>query len=122
MKKVLLVDDTEFYLKSYKMRLGAQGYVVTTASNGLEAIKALATDKPDVVILDLMMPMMDGFKVLQTIRADANLSQIPVVVLSARGNKEEIDKALAAGATDFLVKATITPDKVLEKIKQVTTQ
>ena len=117
--KVLLVDDTEFYLKAYKMKLVADGYEVGTAANGVEAIKAVATDRPDIILLDLMMPVMDGFKVLQVIKDDPNLNQIPVVVFSAKGNTDEVVKAMSAGATDFLVKATTTPNKVVEKIHQI---
>lgn len=117
--KILLVDDTEFYLKAYKTKLLAEGYLVVTAMNGVEAIKAVAAEKPDLILLDLMMPVMDGFKVLQTVKMDANLKHIPVVVFSAKGNTEEIGKAIGAGAADFLVKATTTPNKVVEKIKQI---
>ena len=88
--KILLVDDTEFYQKAYTTKLLAEGYLVTTANNGVEAIKAIMANKPDMVLLDLMMPVMDGFKVLQTMKMDANLKDIPVVVFSAKGNSDEI--------------------------------
>ena len=117
--RILLVDDTEFYRKAYTTKLTTEGYLVTVASNGIEAIKALTTEKPDLVLLDLVMPVMDGFKVLQTIKADPNLQSIPVVVFSAKGATEEISKSISAGATDFLVKATTTPNKVVEKIKGI---
>ncbi len=117
--KILLVDDTEFYQKMYKSKLLTEGYLVTTANNGIEAIKAIATDRPDMILLDLMMPVMDGFKVLQTIKADPNLKEIPVVVFSAKGNTDEIGKAIEAGASDFLVKAISTPNKVVDKIKEI---
>jgi adenylate cyclase len=117
--KILLVDDTELYQKMYKSKLLTHGYLVTTANNGVEALKAISTDKPDMILLDLMMPIMDGFKVLQTIKADPNLKEIPVVVFSAKGNPDEISKAITAGATDFLVKATSSPNKVVEKINQI---
>jgi CheY-like chemotaxis protein len=117
--KILLVDDTDFYLKAYKSKLMGEGFVVTTANNGVEAIKSIATERPDMILLDLMMPVMDGFKVLQTIKADPNLIEIPVVVFSAKGNMDEVEKAIAGGATDFLIKATSTPNKVVEKIKEI---
>lgn len=117
--QILLVDDTEFYLKAYKSKLTAEGYHVTTANNGVEAIKSIATERPDLILLDLMMPVMDGFKVLQSIKADPNLKEIPVVVFSAKGNTDEVEKAISGGATDFLVKATSTPNKVVEKIKEI---
>lgn len=119
MEKVLIVDDTEFYQKAYQNKLLSVGYITSVANNGVEALKALTTDKPDLILLDLMMPIMDGFKVLQTVKANPNLQNIPVIVFSAKGASEEISKALQAGASDFLVKATTTPNKVVEKIKAV---
>lgn len=119
MEKVLIVDDTEFYQKAYQNKLLSAGYIASVANNGVEALKALTTDKPDLILLDLMMPIMDGFKVLQTVKANPNLQNIPVIVFSAKGASEEISKALQAGASDFLVKATTTPNKVVEKIKAV---
>lgn len=118
-EKVLIVDDTEFYQKAYKNKLLSAGYITSVANNGVEALKALTTDKPDLILLDLMMPIMDGFKVLQTVKANPNLQNIPVIVFSAKGASEEISKALQAGASDFLVKATTTPNRVVEKIKEV---
>lgn len=118
-EKVLIVDDTEFYQKAYQNKLLSAGYITSVANNGVEALKALTTDKPDLILLDLMMPIMDGFKVLQTVKANPNLQNIPVIVFSAKGASEEISKALQAGASDFLVKATTPPNKVVEKIKEV---
>jgi CheY-like chemotaxis protein len=117
--KVLLVDDTEFYQRAYKNKLMPEGYLVTTASNGVEALKCLTQEKPDIILLDLMMPIMDGFKVLQAVKADERLKDIPVIIFSAKGASEEIEQAIKLGACDFLIKATTTPNKVLEKIKQV---
>lgn len=119
MKKILLIDDTEFYQKAYRNKLVSEGYLVTTANNGIEGLKAISADKPDMVLLDLMMPVMDGYKVLQAMKADANLKDIPVIVFSAKGATEEIERAVATGASDFLIKATTTPNKVVEKIKQL---
>jgi CheY-like chemotaxis protein len=117
--KILLVDDTEFYRKAYLSKLSMEGYIVTAATNGVEALKALSQDKPDLILLDLVMPIMDGFKVLTSIKADPNLASIPVVVFSAKGATDEITKAVSAGASDFLIKASTTPNKVVEKIKDV---
>ncbi|MBI3802647.1 MAG: response regulator [Nitrospirae bacterium] len=118
-EKILIVDDTEFYQRAYKNKLLSAGYLPTVANNGVEALKAITTDKPDLILLDLMMPIMDGFKVLQTVRANPNFQSVPVIVFSAKGASEEISKALQAGANDFLVKATTTPNKVVEKIKEI---
>jgi CheY-like chemotaxis protein len=116
---VLLVDDTEFYQRAYKNKLTPEGYLVTTASNGVEALKCLTQDVPDIILLDLMMPIMDGFKVLQAVKADVRLQKVPVIIFSAKGASEEIEQAIKLGATDYLIKATTTPNKVLEKIRQL---
>ncbi len=120
--KVLLVDDTEFYQRAYKNKLATEGFLVTTAGNGVEALKCLSQEIPDVILLDLMMPVMDGFKVLQAVKADARLKSVPVIIFSAKGATDEIEQAIRLGAADFLVKATTTPNKVLEKIRQVLVQ
>ncbi|MEK7286180.1 MAG: response regulator [Nitrospirota bacterium] len=114
---VLIVDDTEFYRKVYMTKLLSAGYLTRVATNGLEALKAMMTQKPDLILLDLVMPEMDGFKVLQAVRASPALNKIPIIVFSSKGAPEEIQKALQSGANDFLIKATTTPNKVIEKIE-----
>ena len=116
---ILLVDDTEFYRKANTSKLATEGYKVIVAANGVEALKALSQDKPNLILLDLVMPVMDGFKVLQFIKADPNFKDIPVVVFSAKGATDEISKAVEAGAAGFLIKATTTPNQVVQKIKEV---
>ena len=118
-EKVLIVDDTEFYQRAYQTKLLSAGYLTRVAGNGVEALKAMMTEKPDLILLDLMMPIMDGFKVLQAVRANPDLQNVPVIVFSAKGASDEISKAFEAGANDFLVKATTTPNKVVEKIKEI---
>ena len=117
MKNILIVDDTEFYRKVYMTKLLAGGYLTRVATNGVEALKAMMMQKPDVILLDLVMPEMDGFKVLQAVRASPALHKIPVIVFSSKGAPEEIQKALQAGANDYLIKSTTTPNKVVEKIE-----
>jgi CheY-like chemotaxis protein len=118
-EKILIVDDTEFYQKAYQSKLLSAGYLARVANNGVEALKALTLEKPDLILLDLMMPIMDGFKVLVAVRANPDLKDVPIIVFSAKGASDEITKAYEAGANDFLVKATTTPNKVVEKIKEI---
>lgn len=120
--KVLLVDDTEFYRKLYHAKLVAEGYEVTEAKNGAEAIAGIGKGVPDIVLLDLMMPVMDGYKLLEMLQRDEKLKAIPVIVFTAKGASDEIEKAFAMGARDFLVKATSPPNKVIEKIRKVLEQ
>mgnify|MGYP001613644000 CR=1 FL=1 len=79
----------------------------------------LPAEKPSLIILDLILPGMDGFEFLETIKGDAKFKDIPVIILSNLGQKEEIEKGITLGAEDFLVKVNFTPDEVAEKIKEV---
>lgn len=115
--KVLLVEDSKAIQQMYRNKLTIEQFQVITADDGMQAIKLLAQEKPDLVLLDLMMPVMDGFKVLQVIKTDPRLSNIPVLVFSAKGQPDEVEKALNLGAAGFIVKSTTKPNEVVEKIR-----
>lgn len=120
--KILFVDDTKMFQSIYKSKLMSEGYQVKTADNGLEAIKVLTESKewkPDIILLDLIMPVMDGFKVLQTVKTNPDFSSIPVIVFSSRGQAEEIEKAVNLGADGYLIKTTTTPNDVVKKVKEI---
>jgi CheY-like chemotaxis protein len=117
--KILFVDDAKMFQDIYKAKLISEGYSVRTANNGVEALKCLSEEKPDLILLDLVMPVMDGFKVLHALKSDPKLSSIPVIVFSSRGQPEEIEKAVSLGATGYLIKATTTPKEVVKKVKEV---
>lgn len=116
--KILIVDDEKMFQNIYKSKLLSEGYQVKTAGNGTEAIKILSEETLDLVLLDLNMPVMDGFKVLAAIKLMPKLSSICVIVLSSRGQPEEIEKAVSLGANGYLVKATTTPNEVVKKVKE----
>jgi DNA-binding response OmpR family regulator len=117
--KVLLVEDSKAVQQMYRNKLTIEQFQVLTADDGMQAIKLLSSEKPDVVLLDLMMPVMDGFKVLQVIKTDPKLANIPVLVFSAKGQPEEVEKALNLGAAGFIVKSTTKPNEVVDKIRTV---
>ncbi|MBI4698461.1 MAG: response regulator [Nitrospirae bacterium] len=117
--KILFVDDTKMFQSIYKNKLLAEGFQVKTADNGIEAIKCLSEETPDLILLDLNMPVMDGFKVLSSVKTNPALSSIPIIVFSARGEYDQVDKALNLGADDFLVKTTTTPNEVVKKVKKI---
>jgi DNA-binding response OmpR family regulator len=120
--KILLVEDSKAIQQIYKNKLTIEQFNVITADNGMEAIKILSQEKPDIILLDLMMPIMDGYKVLQVIKTDPRLSKIPVLVFSAKGQAEEVEKSLNLGAAGYIVKATTKPNEVVEQIRKVLTQ
>lgn len=117
--KVLIIEDTPFYQAVYRQRLLSEGFSVLVADNGIEGLKILFKERPALVLLDLVMDGMDGYKVLHIIRSQPEVKDIPVIVSSIRGTPHEVNRAIDLGAVDFLVKATTSPNKVVEKIKEV---
>ena len=118
-KKILLVDDSAQSRAIYRNKLNLEGYIVIEASNGVEALKHLQELKPDLVILDLWMDGIDGFKILQLMQVNQELKNIPVIVLSARSIPVDIQRAIALGARDFLPKTTTTTVKLADKVKEI---
>jgi len=113
--RVLIVDDELRIVKFLELKLKASGYEVLTASNGLEALAQVQTQEPDLIVLDVIMPGMDGFETLKQIRA---LSPVPVIILSAvEGNQDKI-KGLKLGADDYLAKP-FNPDELVARIEAV---
>jgi CheY-like chemotaxis protein len=118
-KKVLLVDDSAQSRAIYINKLHLEGLTVFEASNGIEALKQIQETMPDIVVLDLWMEGIDGFKILQLMQLNPNFKEIPVVVLSARSVPADIQKAIALGARDYLPKVTTSPLKLAEKVKMI---
>jgi len=118
-KQVLIIDDTHFYLSVYQQRLMSEGYSVLTAQSGLEGLKILKEQRPDLIILDIVMEGMDGYKVLQILKTDPNLKEIPIIVFSVKGTPEEVSRALELGAADFLIKATTSPHQMAQRIRKL---
>lgn len=117
-KKVLVVDDNAMQRRMNKSRLVLEGFMVLEAGDGLEAIEVMRKEQIDLVVLDLYMDKLDGFKVLSFVRQNPEWKNIPVLVLSARSAPADVDKALAAGATEFLIKMTTSPVKLTERVRQ----
>lgn len=118
-KKVLIVEDDEFLRSLNAKRLETEGFKVVVAVDGQNAIDIIPKEMPNLIFLDLLLPGIDGFEVLKKIKADDKTKDIPVIVFSNLGQKEDIEKAHNLGAIDFLVKANFTLDDVVVKIKEV---
>ncbi|MCA9364838.1 MAG: response regulator [Candidatus Moranbacteria bacterium] len=116
--KILLVEDDNFIVDIYQKKLGEVGYQVTVANNGQEAIDALKKEKPDVMLLDLVMPYMDGFEVLEAMKKEGMTDEISVILLTNLSQKEDVEKGMESGAKDYLIKSHFTPSEVVEKIKK----
>lgn len=117
-KKILLLVEDDFFLRRLMhKKLTLEGYMVIEAEDGKSALKQLEEKEIDLILLDLIMPEIDGFEVLEIISKNPNLSKIPVIILSNLGQKEKIDRAMSLGAKDYIIKAHFTPGEIVEKIK-----
>jgi len=119
MKKILLVEDDPFLIDIYNTKLKETGFSVEIASNGEEVFSKTKERKFDLIVLDIVLPGMDGWEVLEKIKADPKNKSLKVIVLSNLGQKEEVNKGLKLGATKYLIKANYTPTQVVEEIKKI---
>lgn len=116
-KLILLVEDDIFVSDIYQTKLRQEGFEVEVAGNGLEAVKALEKKIPDLMLLDIVMPYMDGLEVLEKVRKNENWKSIPTILLTNLSEKEKVEEGLRIGANDYLIKSHFTPSEVVEKIK-----
>ena len=110
--RILIVDDEPNIILSLQFLMKKAGYVVATAADGEQALAEIARDKPDLVLLDVMMPKLDGFTVCQRIRENPDWADVRVIMLTARGRDVEREKGLALGATDYISKPFSTKDTI----------
>ncbi len=120
-KTIMVVEDDRFLSSLIKARLEKDGFTVAQAFDGEEAVKALKTERPNLVILDLIMPKVTGFEVLQTISITPGLEKTPVVILSNLAQESDIQKARQLGAREYFVKVKISIDDLIGKIKSLVT-
>ncbi len=116
-KKILVVEDDKFLRELIIQKLIKEDYETLEAVDGEEGIKKIKEEKPDLVLLDLILPGIDGFEVLSKKKEDSSLDQIPVIILSNLGQKEDVERGLKLGAVDYLIKAHFTPGEIIEKAK-----
>jgi len=117
-KRILIIEDDEFLLGLLVEKLTKEQFIVSVAFDGEEGLKKLKQEEPDLIILDLILPGMHGFEFLKRIKKDPKTSQIPVIILSNLGQRQEIEQGIKLGAVDYLVKANFTPKEIVEKIKR----
>jgi CheY-like chemotaxis protein len=115
--KVLIVDDEPFNLDYLEQELEELNYELITASNGREALDKIQSHSPDLVLLDLQMPVLDGFAVLAQLKADNELRNIPVIIVSAANDSRSIVKGIKQGAEDYLTKP-VDADLLVQKVKE----
>ena len=120
-KKILIVEDDDFLSKMYAAKLDLEGFQVLEASTGVQGLKIAQKERPDLVLLDLNLPEMDGFEVLTRLKDAEDTKGIPVLVLTNYAQKDNIDRCLDLGADDYLIKAHFVPSEVIGKIKNILT-
>lgn len=117
-KKIVLAEDEPQIARLVEFKLKKEGYQVTWKENGEEALKAIKADKPDLILLDVMMPVMDGYEVLRRLKEDENLRSIPVVMLTARAQERDVVKGIDMGAEDYITKP-FHPAELLARVKRI---
>lgn len=118
-KKVIIIDDDDNIREIYRMKLVTEQYDVTTAADGEEGMKLIRETKPDIILLDLQMPVKSGLEVLQELKDDAELSKIPVVVLSNIDNEDAFREIGKFETRFYLIKSLTTPQKAADIVREV---
>lgn len=119
--KILIAEDEPEIAQMVKFKLEREGYDVLWESNGGSAFKTAQAERPDLILLDIMMPVMDGLQVLKKLKADPDLKDIPVIMLTAKGQEQDFVIGIKAGARDYVVKP-FRPAELLVRIKQILNQ
>lgn len=118
MKKILLIEDDPFLVDIYTTKLKEFGFLVDSVQDGEEAMVKIKEQIPDLVLLDIVLPTINGWEILKDIKSDPNLENVKVFILSNLGERSEIERGLKAGAAKYLVKAHFTPTEVVKEIKR----
>lgn len=119
MKNILLIEDDPFLIDIYTTKLKGSGFLVEVASQGEEAVIKVKEKPFDLVLLDIVLPKLDGWEILRQIKAESKLKDLKVIILSNLSQKEEVEKGMNLGADKYLIKAHYTPSEVIEEIKKV---
>lgn len=116
MKKILLIEDDPLLIDVYSTKLKQSGFEVRVVQSGEKALEAAEEQQPDLVLLDIVLPHIDGWDILHNLRSSEKLRGARIVILSNLGQKEEIAKGLALGAAKYLIKAHYTPSEIVQEI------
>jgi CheY-like chemotaxis protein len=119
-KKILLIEDEEILLNLLQKKLTGAGYEISIAKDGQEGLNLIKEIKPDLILLDIIMPKMGGFEVMEEMQKDEELKKIPVIIISNSGQPVELDRAQKLRAKDWLIKTEFDPQEVIDKVvKQI---
>lgn len=118
MKKILFIEDEQVLVDLLKRKLVDQGYQVSVARDGEEGLAKIKEEKPDLILLDIVMPKMGGFEVMEKIKEEPALAAIPIIIISNSGQPVELSRAKELGAKDWLIKTEFDPQEVVDKVKK----
>jgi len=118
-KNILVIEDDDFFRELLRKKLLSGDFNIIEAVDGERGIEIIQKRKPDLVLLDLLLPNMDGFEFLSKMKLDPNTSSIPIIILSNLGQHEDIERGLKLGANDYLIKSQFDIDQVIGKIKNI---
>ncbi len=116
---LLLVEDDTFLASIYRTKFEQEDFKVSVAENGEDGLEAARKKKPDIILLDILLPHLDGFAVLQELKKDKSTAHIPVILLTNLGQKEDVEKGLELGAASYLIKAHCRPSATVAEVKKV---
>ena len=117
--KILIIEDDLFFQKFYRTQLEGQGFEIDIGKNGVEGLTKIDSFKPDVILLDIIMPEKDGFEVLETLSENGKIKNLPILVFSTLGQEKDVKRAMELGAKGFINKSFFDFNSLLEKIKQL---
>jgi len=118
MKKILIIEDEEVLSNLLQKKLSQEGYQVDITGNGQKGLEKIRKNKPDLILLDIIMPKMGGFEVMEELHKDEELKDIPIIIISNSGQPVEIDRAKKLGVRDWLIKTNFDPQEVIDKVKK----
>jgi len=118
-KKILIIEDEQYLSDLYKIKFEQEGYEVILARDGEEGLALAQNQQPDLILLDLVLPKMDGYQVLERLKDDKRTKNIKVYILSNLGQTEEINQGFKHGADGYLIKSNLTPSQLVDKIKKI---
>jgi DNA-binding response OmpR family regulator len=117
--KVAIIEDDPFLLRMYAEKFDIEGFQVFAAEDGKKGLRMSLKELPNIILLDIVLPGMNGFEVLKELKSNAETKDIPVILLTNLSQRDDIDKGLAIGAVDYLIKAHFMPSEVVDKVKAV---
>lgn len=116
---ILLIEDDPMISTMYQTKFSMEGYAIDTATDGATGLEKAKNDTPDIILLDIILPKLDGFAVLKEIKADPSLKNVPVILLSNLGQDDDVKKGKDLGANDYFIKSNHTPAEIVAKVKEM---